>query len=244
MAARLAFAVAFIGVQFAWGGDTTGADVEKAKAVHKKELERLRKVLLDTIDKIIKQENDNGRPIDYLLKERRGFEANGVPPLLPKLLDASKEYTAGQRTADGVLIKALESASEAYSRAGQKKEAAQLQDELARLKPRPKPTGPVVETKDDLRNFLTSTSWVWNKGGIVSLKPDGVVSHPGWDSSGWIMKWEAVDRRIFKMTITKGSGTGGTATGRIAVLQLTESLSEFAGRDFDGTTIQSSPRKN
>ncbi len=239
---RFAFVPFLILGASASADDSALAALDRAKVAHAKELARLHDQTLAEIDAIIKDLDDRGAGINYLLKERKGFADNDVTPILPKLLPASRKYLAAKKVADDKLTKAYSIAIAAMTKAGKIAEADRLREELKPLLPPHKPAAPIVESKAGLGRFLTDTRWAWNKGGILTLKPHGAVSHPGWDGSGWVMRWEPVDRRTFRMIIVKGSGTGGTATGRIAILKLSEDLLEFEGRDFNGTTIQTSKR--
>jgi hypothetical protein len=106
------------------------ADLDKAKAAHTKEMLRLRDKLLADIDAVIRSEYDRGAGINYLLKERKGFEENGVVPILPKLLPASREYVDGQKAANAALEKAYTTAILASVRAGNTDQEKRLRAEL------------------------------------------------------------------------------------------------------------------
>jgi hypothetical protein len=192
-------------------------DLESARAAHKEELRRLRAQLLADIDAVIRKESDAGAGVDYLLKERRGFEQNGVTPILPKLLPAGRKYEEGKQASEEALAKALE-------KAGRKEEAQSL-----RGKPPAAPaTGKKVETKAELReNWVGS---VWDMGdGLTTLKPDGHASHPQWDRDGYVTTWEAVDRRTVLLAVVRGRDTN-----RLAVFSLSEDLRDFTGYGFNG----------
>lgn len=81
-------------------------ELEKAKAVHAKEMARLRQNLLDDIDKIIRQTNDMKGGIDYMLREREGFVKNGTVPILPKLKTCSENYLEAKKAYDVTLEEA------------------------------------------------------------------------------------------------------------------------------------------
>ena len=72
--------------------DSILADLAKAKLAHSKDIARIRQQLIEDIDRVIRQTNDSGGGIDYMLRERKGFIENGTTPILPKLKAASENY--------------------------------------------------------------------------------------------------------------------------------------------------------
>lgn len=149
------------------------ADLERAKAVHARELARLRDKLSADIDAVIKAEAARGAGVDYLLKEKRGFERNGVVPILPKLLPASREFLAGQRAADEALAAKYPPAIAALARAGRTDDANALRDELRALR------GPGPGPADRVPADLAGT-WVVRFTNQVTrtyaIGPDGSIS--------------------------------------------------------------------
>jgi hypothetical protein len=114
--------------------DSTVADLNKAKAAHAKELARLRDRLLTDIDAVIRKDADAGEGLNYLLKEKKGCDENGVLPVLPKLLPASRAYADGKREAAAELEKAYTAAIAASARSGELEQVAKLRDELKALR--------------------------------------------------------------------------------------------------------------
>jgi hypothetical protein len=197
----------------------TPVDLESARAAHAKELDSLRKQLLVDIDAVIRKESEAGAGIDYLLKERRGFEQNGVVPILPKLLPASRKYEEGKLKADESLAKVLD-------KAGRKEEAQSLRGKA----PAPAP-GKKVETKAGLRENLVGS--VWNMGdGMMTLKPDGYATQPQWDRDGFLITWEAIDRRTVLLAVVRGRDNN-----RLAVFSLSDDLTELTGYGFNGLKL-------
>lgn len=195
------------------------ADLVVARSAHTKELTRLREKLLDDIDAVIKKESAAGAGIDYLLKEKRGFQDGGTLPVLPKLLFAGKAYQDAKAKADGKLADALE-------RAGRKEEAAKLRDES---KPRPeRPAVKDVQTAADLLRFLEDSVWDWGDG-EMKLKWGGSVEHAGWTKAGLVTRWAAIDRRTAVLLIEKGRDTN-----KVCVLMFDEGIVKFGGVGFDG----------
>jgi hypothetical protein len=202
--------------------DPPGAD--EARAAHKAELARLRAKLLDDIDAVVKSEHARGAGIDYLLKERKGFEENGVVPILPKLRPATRAYLEAKEAADDKLAAAL----------GRKPEA--------RPKPPEAPKAPdpaAVKTAADLERFLTGTVWDWGDG-EVEFSPEGIVTrHAGWAKAGLVTRWGAVDRRTVALRIESGRDRD-----RVAVLVFADDLTKFGGLDFSGGKMDvTRPRK-
>jgi len=110
------------------------AELAAAKAVHAKELAKLRDQLLADIDKVIKQTDDMGGGIDYMIRERRGFADLGVTPILPKLQPLSDKYLDAKATADKALEAAYTTAVEAAVKAGKLEDAAVLKAELKKMR--------------------------------------------------------------------------------------------------------------
>ncbi len=110
------------------------ADLDKAKAAHAKELRILRQNLLDDIDKIIRQTNDMGGGIDYMLRERKGFAESGVTPILPKLKGASDNYLEAKNAADGTLEAAYATAVDKSIKAGMLLQGSNLKVELKAMR--------------------------------------------------------------------------------------------------------------
>jgi formylglycine-generating enzyme len=134
---RLLIALTFLGFVAASthaADDPAMLELAKAKAAHSKELTRLRDKLLADIDAVIKSENDRGAGIDYLLKERKGFVENGVTPILPKLLPASRQYLDGKKVAHTELEQVYTAAISASRRDGNADQVARLQGELKALR--------------------------------------------------------------------------------------------------------------
>jgi len=75
----------------------TAGSLTEARVAHKAAVARLREKLLADMNEIIRKEHDRGAGIDYLLKDKKGFEENGVLPLLPKFQPAAREYQIGKR---------------------------------------------------------------------------------------------------------------------------------------------------
>jgi len=213
----------------------TAGSLTEARVAHKAAVARLREKLLADMNEIIRKEHDRGAGIDYLLKDKKGFEENGVLPLLPKFQPAAREYQIGKRKTDEQLAKAIE--VELAKVTGE--ESRRLRNELAELRPA-KSTEcttedttkkPSVESQGTLSVFLVNTKWSWHKGGELTFKPNGVVHHTEW--SAITTRWEASGRRTVKLTILKGPTAGHT--GLTMTLTLDEELSSFAGKDFDGS---------
>ena len=206
----------------ALGADDPPA-VRAARATHERELERLRHKLLDDMDAVIRKERDAGAGINYLLKERKGFADNGVVPLLPKLLPASRDYLAGKSAADEALAAALD-------RAGLKTEATALRPSAAAPA-----AGPAraqdVQTMAHLQKFLEDTVWNWGDGDL-QLRWDGRAEHAGWNKAGLVTRWAAVDRRTVVLRVEKGRDHSV-----LAVLTFSDDLAGFRGLGFDGKPL-------
>src|SRR5262245_5509709 len=114
--------------------DAPLANLNKAKAAHAKELARLRDKLLADIDAVIRKEADAGAGVNYLLKEKKGFEENGILPILPKLLPASRAYVDGKIAADAALEKAYTAAIAGAAKIGDLEQVTKLRDELNALR--------------------------------------------------------------------------------------------------------------
>jgi hypothetical protein len=114
--------------------DSTVAELTKAKATYAKEMARLRDKLLADIDAVIKAEQDRGAGINYVLRERKGFEEGGVVPILPKLLPASGRYLDGKKAADADLERAYAAAIDAALMANQLDLVAGLRAELKKVR--------------------------------------------------------------------------------------------------------------
>lgn len=78
---------------------------EDPHVIYTQEIDRLSDKLIEDIDQIIKDEYLAGRPIDYLLKEKRGFADYGVIPILPRLQPAVQKWEKGLRAAKEKLNK-------------------------------------------------------------------------------------------------------------------------------------------
>ena len=109
-------------------------ELEKAKAAHAKELRILRQNLLDDIDKVIRQTNDMGGGIDYMLRERKGFAESGVTPILPKLKGASDNYLEAKIAADGTLEAAYATAADKSIKAGKLLQGSTLKAEVKAMR--------------------------------------------------------------------------------------------------------------
>ena len=245
---RLAvFALAFLAVTVRADEAPALADLAKAKAAHTKEMARLRTDLMAVIDSAIREKDEKGGKINYLLKERKGFAENGVPPILPSLLPASREYVAEKRAADAELQKAYAAAIDGLKKSDNPKDAAALQKELdgkfgaKKVDPVPalpeRKMGAKVETKEELQNFLNESIWIWAKGGDLHFKKDGHIGHAGWEAAGFLMRWEVIDRRTVILEIERGRDHD-----LHAILTFSENLEEFTGFDFQGK-IRMEPNK-
>jgi len=106
------------------------AELAAAKAAHAKELAKLRDQLLADIDKVIKQTDDMGGGIDYMIRERCGFADLGVTPILPKLQPLSDKYLDAKKAADTALEAAYAKAIEASTAAGKMADVTVLKAEL------------------------------------------------------------------------------------------------------------------
>jgi hypothetical protein len=118
----------------AFADDRAAAELAAAKATHAKELVRLRSDLLSAIDTEIKRAAGAGEGIDYLLKEKKGFEQNGVPPILPKLVRLSRTYLEGKKAADELLEKAYATAIEDALARGDGEAVTRLRKEVKDLR--------------------------------------------------------------------------------------------------------------
>lgn len=153
-----AFACLCLSLPVAVADDPILADLDRAKAAHAKELARLREQLLADIDAVIRAEQDRGAGVNYLLKERKGFAENGVLPILPKLLPASRRFADGQRAADAELEAAYRTAIDRSLRARNFDQAAALRGELKRLRgtTAARPGGPAEEDAPPPREDLAA----------------------------------------------------------------------------------------
>jgi hypothetical protein len=133
----------------AFAEDPILADLNKAKLAHGKELARLREKLIADIDAVIKAENDRGAGIDFLLKERKGFVDNGVLPLLPKLLPASRQYVDGKKTADTALEAEYLVAISGLNKKKRTADSKRLSAELKELEGESPPASPTVPPKNE-----------------------------------------------------------------------------------------------
>jgi hypothetical protein len=106
--------------------DPVLTSLDWAKAAHAAELNRLKLVLLTDIDAEIRAAHKEGRPINYMLQERKGFADGGVTPLLPPLQPATRRYLAGVRAAEAALDAAYDQAATALAAAGRESEGERL----------------------------------------------------------------------------------------------------------------------
>lgn len=173
-------AISIVGNPLTAAEDPALTELAKAKAAHAKEMTALRASLLAAIDAKIKEENDRGAGIDYLLKERKGFEENGVTPILPKLIPASKEYLEGKKAADAKLVKGYTVAIAALSDRGKTTEAASLTKELQQIQGtggEPASTSKSSSIPDDLVGtwIVTYTNGVSR---TTKIQSDGTILCP------------------------------------------------------------------
>jgi hypothetical protein len=247
--ARILFALLLVSVPAfpaVAADDPIITDLNKAKAAHTKELTRLRDKLLADIDAVIKAEDARGAGIDYLLKERKGFVESGVTPILPKLLPSSREYLEEKKAADAKLAKAYTVAISSLRDRGKNTESASLAKELEEIQVRKTETGPPViagrkvESKEELKTEVSGSTWAWWTGPDeeVRLQPDGKVSHNNWNKLGFVIRWEAIDRRTVLLVIEKGNRDNNL----VAVMALSEDMTKYTGYGFEGVKI-SEPRK-
>ncbi|HEX3152299.1 MAG TPA: hypothetical protein VHR66_29770 [Gemmataceae bacterium] len=233
MTTRLVLVALFVSCSTVAADDPIRIELIKAKAANKKELTRLHDKLLADINAVIKAEHDRGAGIDYLLKEKKGFEESGTIPVLPKLLPASREYQVGMRKADETLSAAYATAIAALDKAGQS--ADDLRNELKELQPdkQLKERVAVTAGKDE---FLAGTVWVGttsNKVDKTSAQPITliVVSRDG-------RRFKGIERRVAANGKPEFDDVEGTVDGdeihwEIPAIKA-KSVHGYAGRTGDG----------
>lgn len=108
--------------------DPVTAAYQKAKDAHQKELERLRKELLDALQKRedAARNDGNKKLVDQVKAEREAFEAGGA---LPKIVPTTG-YRAGVKSANAGMLAAYKDAVKGYVKAKLDDKAAAAEAEL------------------------------------------------------------------------------------------------------------------
>lgn len=194
----------------------TADPLADARAAHAKEMARLKADLLAAIDQRLRDNQKAGRGNDYLLPERKAFAESGVTPLSPDLQAAVRVYLNGQRKADETLSESLD-------------------------RNNVKPPAPVARGVGDdrlrLYDAVIGTTWTWPRGGEISFKPNGKVTHTLW--KGFEARWATVDRRTVVLVITDAA----PGPGKVAVLTFSDKIDQFSGIDFDAGVLTGGSRR-
>jgi len=223
--------------------DPIRAELTKAKKAHAEAEAKARAALLGAIDDAVKAVAASGdlEGVKTIQAEKKAFEESGKLPSSVRLRAAAAEYQKATHTADAALEKVYDKAIKDATKALKIDLAEAIQAELKEFRSRGATKvpdkGPVgqrrsdVATKDDLKRFLSGTEWKWPDSGenaVIKFKADGHIGNADWEERGFLMKWEAIDRRTALLIIEKGR-----PNNRYAIYCFSEDLTQFTGHDFE-----------
>jgi hypothetical protein len=223
--------------------DPIRAELTKAKKAHAEAEAKAKAALLGAIDDAVKAVAASGdlEGVKAIQTEKKALEESGKVPSSLRLRTAAAEFQKATRTADAALEKVYDKAIKDATKAMHFDLAEAVQAELKEFRSRGAMKSPdkgsaaqrrtEVATKDDLKRFLSGTEWLWPDSGenaIIKFKADGYVGNVDWENRGFLMKWEAIDRRTVLLFIEKGR-----PHNRYAIYCFSEDLTEFTGYDFE-----------
>jgi hypothetical protein len=176
--AALAVCLAVIVPARADADDPVKAKLAEAKQQYREQVERLRKNVLDTLEKkeAAARENGDKKAVDQIKADREAFLDRDVVPKSAGASDYSRDLSRFQ----AIMVSAFESAVKGYTKASKDAEAAKVEEELKAFKKEivPKRTKPTKQEE-----LLGSWEGQSGSGGFTEIwtikKDDGKWSVKG-----------------------------------------------------------------
>lgn len=197
----------------------------QAKKTYDSETQKYKKSVEEWLDKregVARAAGDK-KAVDQIKTEREAFlKDGGVSQALPA---AMKQQLATARTN---LDKSYSTAVKEYLILKDDAAAGAIEKDQKEFRNGSVGLRPIdVSTKEDLQKYLINTVWAW---GNMTFKADGSAEVSEW--AGFVVAWDAVDRRTVVIRVQKGRDRD-----KVAVVTFNEEITEAHGFAFGGEKL-------